>query len=112
MSDREPKRTDDSAATAIDDALLEHLKSLARLEIDPEESAVIERDLNDILGYFALLSDLDTDGVEPLTRPIAVTDAMREDEIEEPLPRDRVAELALEMEEGMIRVPRTVDEGN
>ena len=96
----------------IDDALMEHLKGLARLELDPDESAAIERDLNDILGYFALLAELDTDGVEPLTRPIAITDAFREDTPRNSLSLERVRGVAVDTEDGLIKVPRTVEEGN
>ena len=96
----------------IDDALMEHLKNLARIELGADETAALERDLNDILGYFERLSELDTEGIEPLTRPIAVTDAFRADEPTASLPLERVAALAQAMEDGMIRVPRTVEDGN
>jgi aspartyl-tRNA(Asn)/glutamyl-tRNA(Gln) amidotransferase subunit C len=97
---------------SLDDAQMAHLKRLARLELDPDETAAIENDLNTILAYFDLLSELDTDGVEPLTRPIPITDALRSDTPLPSLPIEAVARLAVEVEEGMIRVPRTVEGGN
>lgn len=97
---------------SLDDAQMAHLLQLARLELSPAETAAIEADLNEVLAYVDLLRELDTDDVEPLTRPITLTDAFRPDEETPSLPPERVEALAVAMEGGRIRVPRTVDEGN
>jgi aspartyl-tRNA(Asn)/glutamyl-tRNA(Gln) amidotransferase subunit C len=97
---------------SLDDAQMAHLKRLARIELDPDETAAIEHDLNTVLAYFDLLSELDTDGIEPLTRPLPITDALRQDTPEPSLPIAAVEQLAVEVEEEMIRVPRTVEGGN
>ncbi len=36
----------------LTDAEMEHLKTLARLEVSPEETEALKDDLNQLLGYF------------------------------------------------------------
>ncbi len=96
----------------IDDKQLSHLLALARLEVRADERPALTRDLNDILGYFERIRNLDTDAVKPLIRPIAPGNVFREDEQRPSLPRERTLDLSVASDDGFIKVPRTVDEGN
>ncbi len=58
---------------------VEHIAALARLSLGEEEKARLEKDLNAILGYVEKLSSLDTEGVEPTSHTLEVTNAFRED---------------------------------
>lgn len=97
---------------ALDDAQLRHLLTLARLEVTDDALERLEDDLNRVLAYVEALSELDTDGVEPLVRPLVVEEAFREDDTRPPLPRAGVLQLGRTDEDGRFVVPRTVDEGN
>jgi aspartyl-tRNA(Asn)/glutamyl-tRNA(Gln) amidotransferase subunit C len=97
---------------AIDDAELRHLLVLARLDLEPHAAERVKHDLNRVLEYVETLSELDTEGVEPLVRPLEVGDALRADEPAAPLPRDAALALGRADEDGRFLVPRTVDEGN
>jgi len=44
---------------------VDHVARLARLELSDEERDRFTRQLSDLLEYFAKLSELDTDDVEP-----------------------------------------------
>lgn len=95
----------------ISDNDMEHLKSLARLEIAAEETQSLKEDLNKILDSFEAIRHLDTEGVEELTRPVTMHNVFREDKIIPPLSHETVENLAIETERGYFKVPRTVDSG-
>ena len=96
----------------IDDAELSHLLTLARLELEPDDAERVKNDLNRVLAYFETLAELDLEGVEPLVRPVAVTESFRSDDTRPPLDRDQALEVGHADEDGRFVVPRTVDEGN
>lgn len=95
---------------AISDADLDHLATLARLQLPDAERAALRADLNAVLGYFELLSELPTEGVEPLVRPLAGDNVLREDAARPSLPPEVSAELLVARRDGFAQVPRTVDE--
>jgi aspartyl-tRNA(Asn)/glutamyl-tRNA(Gln) amidotransferase subunit C len=93
----------------ISDAEMEHLKELARLELSPEETASLKKDLNKILASFEQLRELDTEGVEALVRPVHSTNVFREDAGRPGLSQEEALKLAVEEEDGFFKVPRTVE---
>lgn len=97
---------------AIRDEELAHLLTLARLELEPGEAAQVRDDVSRVLEYFETLSELDTAGVEPLVRPLAVENALRADDIRSPLDRTAALSLGRTDDDGRFIVPRTVEEGN
>jgi aspartyl-tRNA(Asn)/glutamyl-tRNA(Gln) amidotransferase subunit C len=94
---------------AISDKDMQHLKTLARLELDPEETEHLKHDLNAMLGYFDQIKDLDTEGVEELARPIAMYNVFRDDTTRASLTHEDAMQLSNENEAGYFKVPRTVD---
>ena len=86
-----------------------HLKTLARLEIDPEETQNLKEDLNKILGYFEQIRDLDTEGVAELVRPTPSQNVFRDDAVRPSLSQAEALGLAVEEEDGYFKVPRTVE---
>lgn len=95
----------------LSDAEMDHLKTLARLGLSPAETEALKADLNTLLAYFDKLSELDTDGVDELARPVALNNVFREDVVENG-PGQKAAEaVAAESEGGFFKVPRTVDGG-
>jgi aspartyl-tRNA(Asn)/glutamyl-tRNA(Gln) amidotransferase subunit C len=55
-----------TAKVTVED--LERVAELAHLELKPEETPAMLRDLNAILDYVAELNELDTSGVVPLAQ--------------------------------------------
>ncbi|MGL4611093.1 MAG: Asp-tRNA(Asn)/Glu-tRNA(Gln) amidotransferase subunit GatC [Trueperaceae bacterium] len=96
---------------SISDKDMQHLKTLSRLELSPEETESLKLDLNAMLGYFDQIKHLDTEGVEELARPIDVYNVFREDVAKASLEHDAAMKLANETEDGFFKVPRTVDTG-
>ncbi|MEN6589801.1 MAG: Asp-tRNA(Asn)/Glu-tRNA(Gln) amidotransferase subunit GatC [Fervidobacterium sp.] len=52
----------------IDDKLVEHLSTLSRLTVGNKEK--LKNDLQEIIGYFEILSEVDTEGLDPMYTPI------------------------------------------
>ncbi len=48
---------------------IERIAELAHLELAPAEAEAMRRDLEAILGYVAVLQQLDTSGLEPMSHP-------------------------------------------
>jgi len=61
---------------------------LARLELSDEEVRTMTRDLGAILDYVNQLSQVNTDGVEPLAHPLDMSNVFRADEVKSSLPVD------------------------
>lgn len=95
---------------SISDKDMEHLKLLARMELSEEETQHFKDDLNNILNSFEQIRDLDTEGVDELARPIDSVNVFREDVFRPCLSQEEALKLAVEQEEGMFKVPRTVDQ--
>ena len=106
---------------ALDDAALDHLADLARLELDDEERAALRVDVNRLLDYLAHLQTVDVAGVPPMTRPERSVEAgppggpppgLRSDAVsaERRLAPETLEALAPSWHEGRFRVARTVDD--
>ena len=98
-----------STDPTITDEEMAHLKTLARLEIDTEETLRLKADLNKILGYFEQIRDLDTEGVAELVRPTPSQNVFRDDVVRPSLSQAEALGLAVEEENGYFKVPRTVE---
>lgn len=67
----------------ISDELVEHIAHLARLEFQGEKKEAIKADLIKIIGFVDQLSEVDTEGVEPLIFMTDSVNVLREDEVKE-----------------------------
>ena len=65
----------------VDDKLIEDLSRLAKLKFDKNSSEKIKDDLSTILGFVDTLSEVDTEGIEPLIYMSEEVNALREDNI-------------------------------
>ncbi|GGO30865.1 Asp-tRNA(Asn)/Glu-tRNA(Gln) amidotransferase subunit GatC [Deinococcus humi] len=93
----------------IDAAQMDHLASLARLELTPDEREAMTQDLSRVLGYFEQLREVDTSGVEEMQRPVNLVNVLRDDLSGAAFPLSVIETLAPETQDGFIRVPRTVE---
>lgn len=93
----------------IDGAMVDYVAALAKLRLNDEEKANMEKDLNNILGYMDVLNSLDTEGVEAVTHSLSMTNVFREDVVKESYDRDELLKNALEVENKCFKVPQTVE---
>src|SRR5208282_4705063 len=89
---------------------LRRVAELAHLELAPEETGPMVRDLNAILDYVAELNELDTSHVVPLAQMSEVTGdgvaSLRADKVRPSLDRAVVMAQAPETDQTFFKVPK------
>jgi aspartyl-tRNA(Asn)/glutamyl-tRNA(Gln) amidotransferase subunit C len=86
-----------------------HIAGLARMAMSDEELARLEPELNNILDWIEQLSEVDTEGVEPLATVIDQQMRLREDEVTEGDQRDEILANAPRAEHGFFAVPKVIE---
>ncbi|TWT35795.1 Glutamyl-tRNA(Gln) amidotransferase subunit C [Posidoniimonas corsicana] len=74
---------------SISRADVEKVALLARLTLTEDEAQQMTRQLNDIVTYVDHLSEVDTEGVEPMAHAVEVHNVLRPDVVRDSLPRDQ-----------------------
>lgn len=88
---------------------IDNLAHLARLEFDPEQKEKIIADLERIVGFFDKLSEVDTDGLEPLIYMSDRTNNLREDRVEEHFDRKLALKNAPDKDSDYFKVPKFIN---
>ncbi|BCG60999.1 MULTISPECIES: Asp-tRNA(Asn)/Glu-tRNA(Gln) amidotransferase subunit GatC [Paenibacillus] len=88
---------------------VQHVARLARLHLSPEEEAMFTEQMNAILQYAEKLGGLDTEGVQPTTHVLHVSNVMREDVVKESLSVEDAMLNAPEEEDGQFKVPAVLE---
>lgn len=88
---------------------VEYVAHLARLEIDDAQKDKFTSQLNDILGYIDKLNELNTEGVEPMSHAMAVTNAFREDKVVDSLGTEKSLTNAPDARGEFFRVPKVIE---
>ena len=96
-------------ATIIDDATIEYVGILAKLELSPEEKEEAKKDMGRMLDYIDKLNELDTGGVEPMSHVFPVNNVFREDVVTNGDSRGQILANAPEQKDGAFKVPKTVE---
>ena len=86
-----------------------HIAKLARIAMSEEELERLGPELNNILGWVEQLSEVDTDGVEPLTAVIDQKLRLRDDVVNDGDIRDEVLANAPEAQHGFFAVPKVIE---
>ncbi len=92
---------------------VERVAELAHLELTPEETEPMLRDLNAILDYVAELNQLDTSGIEPLAQVGELENVVipqpRADVVAPSLDRAAVMSQAPETDGAFFKVPKVIE---
>jgi len=94
---------------SVDVATVKRIAHLARIAMSDEEAAALAPDFNNILGFIEHLSEVNTDGVEPMMAVIPNRLRLREDIVTEGDIRDDVLANAPEAEHGFFSVPKVIE---
>jgi len=86
-----------------------HIARLARIAMSDEEIAALAPELNNILGWVEQLSEVNTEGVEPLTAVIDQKLRLRDDVVTDGDCRDAVLANAPAAEHGFFAVPKVIE---
>jgi aspartyl-tRNA(Asn)/glutamyl-tRNA(Gln) amidotransferase subunit C len=85
-----------------------YVADLARLDLDDASIEKFAGQIGDVLEYVAKLNEVDTEGLQPTSHAISLTNAFREDEQRPPLDREQALANAPEKEDGNFVVPKIV----
>ncbi len=92
----------------VNDALIDKLATLARLEFEPEEKERLKQDLQKMIAFVEQLQQLDTTGEEPVLQMSNNTDVLREDELKNTLDRDAALKNAPLADDQFFKVPKVI----
>jgi aspartyl-tRNA(Asn)/glutamyl-tRNA(Gln) amidotransferase subunit C len=85
---------------------------LARLELSDADLTRMTEQLTNILNYVDQLTELNTDGVEPMAHPLPVQNVFRDDEPRPSLPVDEALKNAPTRLGNFFGVPAVLDAGD
>ncbi len=93
----------------VDETTVRRIARLARIKITDEEAKNLEKELSGILNWVEQLGEVDTSAVEPMTRVVAQTLKMRDDEVTDGEMADAVTANAPKSEDHFFVVPKVVE---
>jgi aspartyl-tRNA(Asn)/glutamyl-tRNA(Gln) amidotransferase subunit C len=94
---------------SVDAATVRKIASLARIAATEDEVGAMVPELNTILGFIEQLSEVDTDGIEPLAAVIPNHLRLRDDVVTDGGIREKVLENAPQAEHGFFAVPKVIE---
>jgi aspartyl-tRNA(Asn)/glutamyl-tRNA(Gln) amidotransferase subunit C len=94
---------------AVDKATVAKIAKLARIRIAEEQQDALAGELSNILGWIEQLSELDTEGVEPMTSVVEMRPPRREDKVTDGDCAEAVVRNAPEAAHGFYTVPKVVE---
>lgn len=92
----------------VNDALVEKLAKLSKLQFDDAQKEEIKNDLQKMIAFVEKLNELDTTGVEPLLHMTDEVNMLREDEIKGSVSREEAFKNAPLHDEEFFKVPKVI----
>ena len=92
----------------VNDALVDKLANLARLQFDAAEKESIKNDLQRMIQFVEKLNELDTTGVEPLLHMSEQVNILRDDEVKGSVSRVEALQNAPVHDEQFFKVPKVI----
>ena len=89
----------------VDNKLIYDLSRLAKLKFDEKTIEEMKSDFENILGFVDKLSEIDTEGVEPLIYLSDEVNILRADEIEEEVTQEQALKNAPNKDSDYFKVP-------
>jgi len=94
---------------SVDKKTVAKIARLARVRVDESHEEALAKELSNILGWIEQLSELDTDGVEPMTSVVSMQLPLRDDKVTDGGYPDKVTANAPEAAHGFYAVPKVVE---
>ncbi|MBK8838431.1 MAG: Asp-tRNA(Asn)/Glu-tRNA(Gln) amidotransferase subunit GatC [Hyphomonadaceae bacterium] len=94
---------------SVDKNTVRKVARLARIAVPEERLGPLAGELNGILAWIEQLNEVNVDGVEAMTTPVAMKLPMREDVVTDGNIRDQVLANAPKSEDGFFVVPKVVE---
>lgn len=94
---------------SVDKETVERIAKLARIRLKEEQKEPLAKELSNILGWVEQLSQLDTEGVPPMTSVVEMRIPLRKDEVTDGGYPEKVTANAPESSHGFYVVPKVVE---
>jgi len=94
---------------SVDLATVKRVAHLARIAVTDEEAARMEGELNTILGFVEHLSEVNVDGIEPMTSVTPMAMKKRVDVVTDGSKADDIVANAPETTDNFFLVPKVVE---
>ena len=92
----------------VNDALVEKLAHLARLQFNDAEKEEIKYDLQRMIAFVEKLNELNLEGVEPLLHMTDEVNVLRDDEVKGSITREEGLKNAPVHDEQFFKVPKVI----
>jgi aspartyl-tRNA(Asn)/glutamyl-tRNA(Gln) amidotransferase subunit C len=92
----------------VDDALVENLAHLARLDFSGEEKAALQKDLQSMIAFVEKLNEVDTTGIKPMLHMSSEVNVFREDEVKGSVTRQEALLNAPVTDNEFFKVPKVI----
>ncbi|CAN5781811.1 Asp-tRNA(Asn)/Glu-tRNA(Gln) amidotransferase subunit GatC [soil metagenome] len=96
----------------VNDALIDKLATLARLQFDDDQKAGFKKDLQKMIQFVEKLNELDTTGVSPLLHMSDNVNVLREDEVTGSISRNEGLKNAPLHDNEFFKVPKVINKNN
>ncbi|MCB0476574.1 MAG: Asp-tRNA(Asn)/Glu-tRNA(Gln) amidotransferase subunit GatC [Crocinitomicaceae bacterium] len=93
----------------ITDEIIDQIAELAKLKFEGEQKEAIKGDLSNIVQFMDKLSEVDTDGVEPLISMVEDENDMREDVIGNEVSKEEALKNAPSKNSDYFKIPKVLD---
>jgi aspartyl-tRNA(Asn)/glutamyl-tRNA(Gln) amidotransferase subunit C len=94
---------------SVDLTTVKRVAKLARIAVTEDQAEKMVGELNNILGFVEQLSEVDVDGVEPMTSVVDMTMRKRTDEVTDGNKADDIVANAPVTEDYFFMVPKVVE---
>lgn len=94
---------------SVDAATIRRIARLARIALPEADVPVLQNEVNAILGFVEQLSEVNVEGVEPMTSVTPMALKMRDDVVTDGEMADRVTKNAPQSEDNYFLVPKVVE---
>lgn len=92
----------------VTDEIIDHITHLAKLEISQAEKETVRQDMSKIIDFMSKLSEVDTDGVEPLMFMSHEINRLREDVPEVTVDKHDALKNAAKHDSDYFRIPKVL----
>ncbi|HMP30893.1 MAG TPA: Asp-tRNA(Asn)/Glu-tRNA(Gln) amidotransferase subunit GatC [Saprospiraceae bacterium] len=93
----------------VDDDLILKLEILAKLKLSDDEKEVLKGDLEKIIDMFSLISEVNTDDVEPLRHINNNFNTLRDDEVLPSFDIEQMKDNAPKLINNQFAVPKVIE---
>ena len=93
----------------ITEEIVDHIAHLARLQFEGDSKQTIQQDMENIISFMDTLSEVDTEGVEPLIFMSDEVNVLREDVAVISISHEEALKNAPKKDSDYFRIPKVLD---